>query len=69
MSRRISRRVGVLADAITAYEQDELDEQETIQLFQDLVNTGLAWSLQGYYGRVATDLIRAGLVTEPPPAS
>jgi hypothetical protein len=41
----------------------ELNESEVIELFQSLVSTGLAWSLQGSYGRTAKALIEAGLVT------
>ena len=48
--------------AIIAYETDELDQDGIVELFQHLVDTGLAWSLQGSYGRTATALIEAGLV-------
>lgn len=48
--------------AIIAYEQGELDEQETLELFDRLVATGLAWELQGHYGRTAHDLIESGLI-------
>ena len=47
---------------ILAYENGELDEAGVIELFQSLVSTGLAWSLQGHYGRTAKALIEAGLV-------
>jgi len=53
-----------LTGRIIDYENGELDEDETIALFQELVDSGLAWQLQGCYGRTAADLIRAGLVTQ-----
>lgn len=43
--------------AIIAYESGELDDEATIELFQHLIDTGLAWSLQGHYDRTATALI------------
>jgi hypothetical protein len=54
-----------LTGAIIAYEDGELDEDGIVELFQHLVDSGLAWQLQGHYGRTAQALIEAGLVTAP----
>lgn len=47
-------------DDIIAYEQGDLAYEDTIDLFQELIDTGLAWRLQGNYGRVAQRLIDDG---------
>lgn len=51
-----------LVGQITLYEDGQLDEESVVALFQHLVDTGLAWSLQGSYGRMAEQLIRSGHV-------
>lgn len=48
---------------IIAYENGELEEIEVIDLFQELIDSGLVWSLQGSYGRTAQSLIDAGICT------
>lgn len=52
-----------VAGAIIAYEQGDLSDEATIELFQHLVDIGMAWTLQGHYGRTARALIDAGLVS------
>jgi hypothetical protein len=44
------------------FEDGALDDDQVVDLFQRLVDSGLAWSLQGSYGRMAAGLIEAGLV-------
>lgn len=53
-------------DLIIAYEQGELSENDIIELFQSLVNSGAAWKLQGHYGRTAEAMIKAGYINPPP---
>lgn len=51
-------------DQIIAYESGDLEEDEMLSLFQHLVDTGMAWQLQGHYGRTASQLIKAGYIKE-----
>lgn len=53
-----------IVDKIIAYESGEMSDGQIIDLFQELVDSGHAWSLQGHYGRTARSLIEAGLISE-----
>lgn len=51
-------------DNIIAYEQGELDQSDTLAMFAELVKSGLAWQLQGHYGRTAARLIETGFLSK-----
>lgn len=53
----------VPVDDIIDYESGEMSEGDMINMFQKLINNGMAWTLQGHYGRTATMLIDAGYCT------
>jgi len=44
------------------YENGKLDEIQSLILFSELVKSGLAWQLQGHYGRTAKALIEGGFL-------
>ena len=39
------------------------DEERIIEAWQHLIDTGLAWTLHGAFGRMAKSLIDAGVCT------
>lgn len=48
-------------DDIMSYEQGDMSEDDTVTFFQGLIDSGMAWKLQGSYGRTAQSLIEAGV--------
>ncbi len=50
---------------IVSYENGEMEEEEMIEFFQNLINSGMAWTLQGSYGRMAMRLVEDGFCTLP----
>ena len=51
---------GDMVDKIMQYENGEMSEEELVEFFQMLIDSGMAWTLQGSYGRMAAQLIEAG---------
>ena len=39
--------------------------EDQLAAWQFLVDTGLVWQLQGWFGRTAVDLIEQGLIHDP----
>lgn len=55
-----------LTSTIIAYEEGTLSDEQVLELFQYLVDTGMAWTLQGHYGRTAIHLIEGGYIHNTP---
>ena len=50
--------VGIAEGFVEAESEDQI-----ITAWQHLIDTGMAWSLQGWFGRTARDLIERGICT------
>ena len=53
-----------IVDKIMSFEAGEMEEEEMVEFFQELIDNGMAWTLQGSYGRMASSLIDAGHCSE-----
>ena len=47
--------------AIEGFDGVEHTEEEIVEAFQFLIDNGDAWTLQGFYGRTAHNLIQQGV--------
>lgn len=61
----VKRAVSVVdATSVTGYiidyEAGNLGDNGIVKLFQYLLDSGLAWTLQGSYGRTTMDLLNGG---------
>lgn len=54
---------GNIAEQLAAFDNGELDNHDIINLFQDLVSTGLAFTLPEY-ADVAAGMIEAGVISK-----
>lgn len=57
------KKIAGNVEGIMAYENGELSESQTVELFSNLLRSGLVWQLQGSYGRQAADFINAGILS------
>jgi hypothetical protein len=51
-----------MIEKLMLFESGEMEFEEVVKFFQELVDSGTVWKLQGYYGRFAEHLIHEGLV-------
>jgi hypothetical protein len=51
-------------DKFIRFESGEMDGNEVLDFFAELIKDGLCWHLQGVYGRTASNLIKMGLIDE-----
>jgi len=61
----LSKESTDIVGKIMAFEQGELENEEVYALFQFLLDSGMIYSLQGSYQRMAEDLLLAGVIEMP----
>lgn len=59
------KNTNVSIDQIIRYENGEMEDDEMVEMFQAMIDTGMVWTLQGHYGRAAMRLIESGYCTRP----
>lgn len=54
-----TKAVSIIED----FNSGDYTDEQLLEAWQYLVDTGIVWQLQGYYGRTAMQLIEQGLIT------
>jgi len=57
----MTTNIADLSNKINKYEWGQMEEEEFLTFFQELIDTGIINQLQGHYGRVARNLIDEGV--------
>lgn len=53
-----------ITSKIIEFELGGLNDAEVVELFAELIRNGMAWSLQGHYGRTASSMIEMNLISK-----
>jgi len=56
-----------LVSQMLAFESGKMNAEQLATFFQELIDTGMAWKLQGIYGRMASHLLELGYVKQRSP--
>lgn len=62
MADELAEQIDYTVNSLMDWEDGKLDFEQEVKLFQQLVDSGAAWQLQGMYGRRAKWLIDQGYV-------
>lgn len=68
MTKREPKEPMDLITDLDDWENGLMDFEDETALFQQLVDNGMAWALQGSYGRRAKELIEQGAVVDRRPS-
>lgn len=60
---QLPSKEGKLMTDLTALWREDATEEEQIEVYQDLINSGQAWRMEGHVGRTAMALIENGICT------
>ena len=55
----------IACSIVEGFDGEEHTRKEILTAWQWLVDTGLCWKLQGWYGRTANDLVVVGELSKP----